>query len=205
MRKTTLCLAVAAVSSSLASPASADTTFNVEPLLTLESRKNPDPSVEGSLAHVFTDSKFGLSGFWWVTKEWAEFHGGPTYAVTPWLTLGADLGIEQDGKGGLQGRYAGNFWVNKDKFAAAGCFEWGTPAYSGDWSGSWYDAMATYTPFKRLTAGARGRRMIGVGPFTQLNFPEAHTKIWLLWAAGDPERAERVPFSTGLLGATFDF
>jgi hypothetical protein len=203
MKKALLFL-TAAVAVALPSPARADTTFNVEPILYVESTKSPDPSVEGSLARTFENSRWGFSGFWWVTKDWAEFHGGPTFAITPWLTVGADLGLEQDGKGGLQGRYAANVWVNKDKFSAAGCFEWGEPAFRGDWSGWWYDASATYTPFTRITAGGRGRRMVGIGPYLQVNVPEIRTKIWLLWAAADPERTNLRAFSTGLMGLTFD-
>lgn len=204
MRISFISLAALAAVALIAQTAAADTTFNFEPIVALEATKSPDPSIEGSMSHVFRDSKFGMSGFWWVTKDWAEFHGGPTYALTSWLTLGADIGLEQI-NGELKGRYAANVWISKGDFAASGCFEWGQPVYHGEWSNAWYDAMATYTPFTRFTGGARMRRAIGVGPFAQINVPEAHTKLWLLWAAADPGRPPAPPFSSALSGLTFDF
>ncbi len=205
MRKSFVFLASLAAAVPCASTAAADTAFNVEPIVALESTKQADPSVEGSLAHVFQDSKFGVSGFWWVTKDWAEFHGGPTYAFASWLTLGADLGVEQDGQNGLGGRYAVNAWISKGDFSASGCFEWGKPVMRGEWSNAWYDAQITYTPFARFTGGARARRAIGIGPYVQVNVPEVNTKLWLLWAAADPGRPPAPPFSSALFGLTFEF
>lgn len=179
----------------------AEPTATVEPLLQFAPKERLNPSVEGTVWKRFENSKWGLSGFWWVTKEWAEAHGGPTYTPFKQLTVGADFGVEQDGKGGLALRYAPNVWVNVERFSFAGCFEFGNDLFRGDARGTWYDALATYTPHSRITLGARGRREVGIGPFTQLNLPETRLKVWLLWPATNPERP--VAFA-GLAGVTLE-
>ncbi len=188
--------------------ARADTSFTIEPIVSI-SKKRSEPSLGGTFTRTFEKSKFGVSGFWWVTGSWAEGYAGPTYAATPWLTLGVGAGAEQNtGFTNLQDRYNVNFTIATETFKStpfflSGSFEVNRATFHGDASGIWYDGLMTVTPREWLTAGARGRRYIGVGPFVQMNVTEMHTKIWVLWALADPDQ-KATPFSSALLGTTLE-
>jgi hypothetical protein len=55
-----------------------------------------------------------------------------------------------------------------------------------------------------LMAGLRSRRGAGTGPFLQLHVPEAHAKIWGVWAPLDPEHFLEPNPRSALLGVTIE-
>ena len=184
--------------------ARADTTFAVEPLLQINGSRSPDPSVEGWFMRSFEGSPFGVSGFWWVMKDWAEIHLGPTWTPVEGLTLGVDVGIEQNGDAGLRLRYATSVWFSRDGWTANGSMEFANDLFIGDASVIWYDVLVAYQVHDRLTLGARTRREIGAGPFVQLHVPELHAKLWTTWAPIHFEHITEPNPGNALLGLTIE-
>lgn len=212
MRILTGLIAIVALIGCLCSQAAwAESIITVEPIVVLRSDGDNffDASIEGTVWRTFENSDFGISGFWWVTKDWAEVHAGPTWTPTKGLTFGLDLGGEQDGKGSLRLRYATSFWMNPPEFlhgklSISGAFEFGNDIFVyNDWSGTWFEWMATVGTVEDLyTVGLRHRRAVGFGPFFQLNI--GIVRPWILLALLDPEYKDfYIPRM--LAGVTFQF
>lgn len=170
---------------SAAAPARAQTTVTFEPLLVAD-KDGVNPSIEGTFAKSVEHSAWGLGGFWWVTKDWAEAYAGPTWTHDA-VSLGLGVGAEQQGGGkNVRLRYALSLGVDVKLAYLNACVEHNTGLFRNEQEGLWYDVVAAYraAPFG---IGWRARRGIGAGPYLEAKIERLHSRPWISWMAIDPE------------------
>ncbi|MBU0546194.1 hypothetical protein KKA13_02985 [Patescibacteria group bacterium] len=122
-----------------------------------------------------------------MTEGWSEALIGPTWAPTDWLELGASIGAEQVSDG-LGWRFSASLWAGQGPLSFLGIVEFNPQTFQGDASGVWFDLTPKAQIVPWLTAGAKWRRGVGVGPLAEISIPPTPIALWASWMPIDPER-----------------
>lgn len=113
------------------------------------------------------NKKLGVSGYYFLNKNYAEGYIGPTYNPTSWSEIGISLGIETNDK---PIRSAASVWVGKGRHSLSGAVETGG-------TGKWYSINYEAVIAKGLKAGLIFKRFLGIGPQISVNIPKTPVNI----------------------------
>lgn len=155
-------------------PAFAQTSGFVETQIAFEKGKTmcstADVAIDTTVGKDLAVSFWGLK-----TDGWSEFYVGLTKSVRSWMTVTAQVGMEQ---ADAPWRVAGTVWAGGSKASALLIVEEGG-------SGLWYKAVASYKVSRHVGIGAYSQRFIGTGPYIEVGIGKV--KFWSAVGFGQGE------------------